>query len=128
MAKSQQKSSSASEVEPIVKKAFDRSFSNEELAEAVGHLSPDAAALLVVRLELALRKRKVQLTGYLLALVVWLIGMVFALAYFGMSEGFTGWVFLVPFGAVGGILYAFGKWAERIGAASKATDAPRPTL
>lgn len=119
MAKSQEKAAGEQGVDPIVKQAFDKTFSNEELAEAVSHLSPDQAAMLVVRLEAALKKRKVQLTGYLLALVVWLVGMVLALAYYGVSEGFTGWVFLVPFAFVGAILYLFGKWADKVGRIGK---------
>ena len=49
-------------------------------------------------------------------MAAWLIGTVLALAYYGMHEGngFVGWVFLVPFGLVGAILYAFGRWAERV--------------
>ena len=64
------------------------------------------------KLETALRKRKIQITGYIVAMVVWLVGMVCALAYFGMRDGFVGWVFLVPFGLVGVILWVFGTLAN----------------
>jgi hypothetical protein len=60
-------------------------------------------------------KRKLQLTGYLVALVGWLILTFLALAYFGTHDGFVGWVFLVPFLFVGVILYAFGKWSTKVG-------------
>ena len=60
----------------------------------------------------ALRKRKIMLSGYIIAMVAWLVGMVCALAYFGMASGFVGWVFLVPFAFVGVILWVFGKWAD----------------
>ena len=49
----------------------------------------------------SLKKRKIQLTGYLVAMVVWLVGMIFALVYYGTHDGFVGWVFLVPFALVG---------------------------
>src|SRR5262245_48829097 len=63
---------------------------------------------------MAIRKRKIQITGYLVAMVVWLVGMMFALAYVGMHDGFVGWVFLAPFGFVGLVLYGFGKWADSV--------------
>jgi len=79
--------------DPLVAKAFDAN-KHEELARAVE-----------------------QLLGYLVAMVAWLIGMVLALAYFGMTDGFVGWVFLVPFAVVGVILYLFGRWANKAGSA-----------
>ncbi len=101
--------------DPLVAKAFDAS-KHEDLARAIEQLSPDEAEFFLFKLENALKKRKLQLSGYLVALVVWLVGTVLALAYYGVSDGFVGWVFLVPFGAVGVILYAFGRWANRVGA------------
>jgi hypothetical protein len=100
--------------DPMVAHAFDAS-KHELLAQMIAELPPEAAAHYVAKLEAALLKRKLQLTGYLVALVLWLVSMVFALAYFGANEGFTGWVFLVPFGVVGVTLFAFGKWAEKVG-------------
>jgi len=108
----------------MVAQAFDVS-KHEELARHIEQLSPDAAAFFVAKLEAALRKRKLQLLGYLIALVVWLVGTVFALAYYGVSDGFTGWVFLVPFALVGAILYAFGRWADKVG---KVAEVPTAEL
>jgi hypothetical protein len=102
--------------DPLVAKAFDAG-KHEELARAVEQLSPEEAQFFLHKLELALRKRKIQLLGYLVAMIVWLIGMVFALVYFGIADGFVGWVFLVPFAVVGGILYVFGMWANKVGSA-----------
>jgi hypothetical protein len=99
--------------DPLVAKAFD-ARKHEELARAVEQLSPDEAAFFLHKLEMALRKRKIQITGYLVAMVVWLVTMTVALVYAGMHDGFIGWVFLVPFGLVGAILYGFGRWAERV--------------
>ena len=48
-------------------------------------------------------------------MVLWLAGMLFALVVYGTSDGFVGFVFLVPFALLGLTLWAFGKWAEKIG-------------
>jgi hypothetical protein len=103
--------------DPLVAKAFDRTQSHDELAQAIAKLSPDEAAFFLHRLEMAMRKRKIQLTGYLVALLAWLAGMVLALVLFyfgGMSGWSAAWVFIVPLGIVGAILYGFGTWAERV--------------
>jgi hypothetical protein len=100
--------------DPMVAKAFDTS-KHDELAAAVEQLSPDEAAFFLWKLERALRKRKIQLTGYLVAMVAWLLMMVGGLIYYGMVSGFVGWVFLAPFAVVGGVLWVFGKWANRVG-------------
>jgi hypothetical protein len=100
--------------DPLVAQAFDAD-KHIELARAIEQLNPDEAAFFLEKLERAIRKRKIQITGYLAAMVVWLIGMMFALVYYGMATGFVGWVFLAPFGAVGVVLWAFGKWANHVG-------------
>lgn len=101
--------------DPLVAKAFDRKQSHEELARAIAQLSPEEAAFFLHKLEMALRKRKIQLGGYLVAMVAWLAGMTLALIYSGMHDGSALWAFIVPFGIVGAILYGFGSWAERVG-------------
>ena len=100
--------------DPLVAKAFNAD-KHEELARAIEQLNPDEAQFFLEKLERAIRKRKIQITGYLAAMLVWVIGMMFALAYYGMADGFVGWVFLAPFGAVGVVLYVFGKWADHVG-------------
>jgi len=94
---------------------------HDALAKAVSQLSPDEAAFFLSRLEAAVTKRKIQLTGYLVAMVVWLAGMLGALAYYGTHDGFVGWIFLVPFGLVGLILWGFGRWSERVARSIKVT-------
>lgn len=101
----------------MVAKAFDADR-HAELAQAIEKLSPEEAEFFLTKLEAALKKRRTQLIGYLVAMVVWLIGTVFALVYFGTHEGFTGWVFLLPFALVGVILFFFGRWADRVGKAT----------
>jgi len=108
--------------DPLVAQAFDAD-KHAQLAAAISQLSPEEAEFFVKKLEAALRKRKIQLTGYLLAMLVWVAGTLCALAYYGLSEGFVGWVFLLPFMAVGVILWAFGKWATKVGG----PDRPKPT-
>jgi len=106
----------------MVAKAFGAG-SQEDLAELIGKLNPAEADFFLKKLEAALRKRKIMLSGYIVAMVAWVVGMVCALAYFGMASGFTGWVFLAPFLIVGVILWVFGTLAERAG-----RSVPEPTI
>jgi hypothetical protein len=99
---------------PNVEHAFDPK-KQEQLARAIEKLTPEEAQYFLWKLENSIKKRKIQLTGYLVAMVVWLIGMLFALAYYGMADGFVGWVFLAPFALVGVILFMFGKWGDAVG-------------
>jgi hypothetical protein len=89
--------------------------SQDDLASAVAKLSPEEALFFLAKLEAVMNKRKLQLTGYLVAFVVWLVSMLLALAWAGTHDGFLGWVFLPPFALVGVILWVFGKWSERVG-------------
>ncbi|HUS30619.1 MAG TPA: hypothetical protein VMZ53_19050 [Kofleriaceae bacterium] len=99
---------------PDVEQAFD-SDKHLELAKAIEKLNPEEAAYFLWKLEIAIRKRKIQIMGYLVAMLVWLGGMLFALVYYGTHDGFVGWAFLLPFVLVGAILFSFGKWSDRIG-------------
>lgn len=99
----------------LVAKAFDAD-KHVELAQAIEQLNPEEAQFFLEKLERAIRKRKIMITGYLAAMLVWVVGMAGGLVYYGMSKGgFVGWVFLLPFLGVGVALYVFGKWAERVG-------------
>ena len=100
--------------DPLVERAFGAG-SQEDLAKMIGELDPAEADYFLRKLEAALRKRKLMLSGYITAIVAWLVGMVCAIAYFGLTSGFAAWVFLVPFLIVGAILWAFGTLAERAG-------------
>jgi hypothetical protein len=99
---------------PDAEHAFDTS-KQDAVAEAIKNLSPEEAQLFLFHLEAKYTKRKLQLTGYLVAMALWLAGMLFALMIFGTASGFVGWVFLVPFALVGLTLWVFGKWGEKIG-------------
>ena len=106
----------------LVAKAFDAD-KHEELAHAIQNLSSEEAAFFLAKLEAAIRKRKIQITGYLVAMLVWVIGMFFALVFYGTFSGFVGWVFLMPFVLVGVVLFAFGKWADKVGGPAKSDAA-----
>ncbi|MDX2088489.1 MAG: hypothetical protein SFX73_11600 [Kofleriaceae bacterium] len=111
----------------MVAKAFDKA-KHDELEEAIKKLSPDEAAYFLTKLEAAVRKRKIQLTGYLVSMFAWLAATIAALVFYGTYDGFTMWIFLVPFALVGLILFAFGAYADRVGAAAKvAPPPPGPT-
>jgi len=85
------------------------------VAEALANLSPTEATQVLEVLEKALKRRKIQMWGYLMAGVVLLVGVLVALYWYGLQpEGtFVGWVILVPLGLCGIVLFAFGKWSER---------------
>lgn len=110
---------------PNPEDAFDKD-KHDELAEAIKKLSPDEAAFFLWKLEISVRRRKIQLTGYLVAMVVWLVAMLGALVIYGSTSGFVGYVFLLPFAFVGVILWAFGKWAERLAKQQPPADLAGP--
>ena len=91
----------------------------EAIARAIKELSPDEALVFLDKLERVYRKGRVQAIGYLVAMVVWAGSMFGALLYAGTHDGFTFWVYLVPFGLVGAVLFAFGKWANKIAPTAK---------
>jgi hypothetical protein len=103
-----------SKEDPLVAQAFNAG-KHEALARAVEQLSPEEAQYFLWKLECAIKKRKIQILGYLAAMLAWIALMMFGLVWYGTHDGFVGWVFLLPFGAVGVILFAFGKWAEKVG-------------
>ena len=108
------KKDSADDAEAVAESAFDKG-SHVDLAKLLLELPPEQAAYYLAKLEAAYKKRRLQLSGYVVALVSWLVAMLMALAYFGSNDGFVGWVFLLPFGIVGLVLWGFGRWAELVG-------------
>lgn len=108
--------------DPSVDDVFDPS-KHDDLAAAVARLAPEEAAFFLRRLEAAVTKRKIQLTGYLVSMAVWVAGMIGALVYYGSVDGFVGWVFLMPFALVGVVLWSFGRWAEKIAARIRDSEA-----
>jgi hypothetical protein len=86
-----------------------------DVEKAISQLSPEEAQHFLELIERALRRRRIQFAGYMVALVVLVMSMTGALVYVGSApEGtFTGWVYLLPFIAVGAIFWGFGRWANR---------------
>lgn len=99
----------------------------EQIEEAIQNMPPEKAAELVAMLEASLRRRKLELIGYLAAAVILLVGMVGALYYYGTSDhgAFVGWIFLIPLGLAGGVMWLVGRVAERGRKARNAAKARR---
>jgi hypothetical protein len=71
---------------------------------------------LVAAIDKVERKRRIMLAGYVVALVLLVGGQVGAFVIFASAPPgtFVGWVFLVPFAAVGAVMWVFGRWAARV--------------
>ena len=84
-----------------------------QIEEGLKNMPPEKAAELVAMLEASLRRRKIELYGYLGAALVLLLGMVIALYVYGASDGqnFMSWVFLVPMGLAGLVMWLVGRWS-----------------
>ncbi len=95
-----------------------------EIEQAIRELPPDRAAELVAMLEASVRRRRIELYGYLLAAVVVIVGMIGALLIMGSVEDgrFVGWVFLVPLALAGLVMTVVGKRAK----AGAPTTKPKP--
>jgi uncharacterized BrkB/YihY/UPF0761 family membrane protein len=78
-------------------------------------LTPEQIEAFVQAVERLERRRKMLLLGYLLCLIVLVFGMIAALVIYGYAPRGSpiGWVFLVPMGLVGAILWLFGRWARK---------------
>jgi hypothetical protein len=101
--------------DPLVAQAFDAT-KHDQLAEAIEKLSPDEALFFLHKLECALRKRRLQVAGYLAAMFVWAVGMVVAFGGYALIDGGIGYaLFFLPFLGVGAVLYGFGRWANAVG-------------
>jgi lipopolysaccharide export LptBFGC system permease protein LptF len=94
----------------------------DAVAAAIQKLRPEEAEFFLHKLERAIARRRVQLWGYLGSLAVWAIAMFFAMAYYASADpsSFRGWVFLLPFAAVGVVLWVMGALADRVGRAPTA--------
>ena len=86
-----------------------------QIEEGIKNMPPEKAAELVAMLEASLRRRKIELYGYLGAAVVLLIGMVVALYIYGATDhgNFMSWIFLIPMGLAGGVMWFVGRWSNR---------------
>lgn len=87
----------------------------EAIAHAIQKLSPAEAEMFLHKLERAVVRRRIQLWGYLTALVAWAVTMFFSLAAYGGADphSFRAWILAIPFAAIGVVLYVFGWLADR---------------
>lgn len=85
------------------------------IEEAIANLPPDKAAELVDMLEESMRRRKIELAGYIAAALVLLVGMVIAMYAFGRASHrqFAGWYLLLPLAASGVMMIAVSRWANK---------------
>lgn len=88
---------------------------NDE-SKTPGAPSQDQIDALMRHIERIEKKRKIMLAGYLAALLLLVGGQIGALLIYASTPPgtFVGWVFLIPFAAVGAVLWAFGKWAQSL--------------
>ncbi|MBK7071968.1 MAG: hypothetical protein IPH44_06670 [Myxococcales bacterium] len=93
----------------------------ERIEQAISALPPEKAAELVALLEASIRRRKIELFGYIASAVVLLLGMVIAVYVYGRAAHgqFIGWVFLAPLAAAGVIMIAVARWAAKREAAER---------
>jgi hypothetical protein len=87
-----------------------------EIGAKLAELDPAQAALFIQALELTMRKRRAMLMGYLIVLVVIIVGQLAAVVVWAAlgPGGFRGWVFLVPIAAAGLVLLTFGRLVRRL--------------
>ena len=85
-----------------------------DIEQAVRDLPPERAAELVAMLEASMRRRKLELYGYLAAAVIVVVGMGAALMFMGSAKenSFVGWVFLIPLALAGLVMWLVGKKAR----------------
>lgn len=89
-----------------------------DIAAELDKLPPEQAEMLVRALELAMKRRRAMLLGYLAVLVVLIVGELAALLIWAEHHApgrFLAWMFLVPMALAGGILVWTPKLARRIG-------------
>jgi len=85
-----------------------------KIEEGLKNMPPEKAAELVAMLETSLRRRKIELYGYVAAAVVMLVGMVVALYIYGATDhgNFMSWIFLVPMALGGAVMWFVGRWSN----------------
>jgi hypothetical protein len=89
---------------------------DRDLGEILANLTTEEAEMFLAALELTMRKRRVQLLGYLATLVLLLFGILWAFWMYGNRDPdqFIGWVFLIPPAAAGLSLYLFGRMSRSL--------------
>jgi len=103
--------------EALADEALEPKADHRSVEERVADLSPEEAAIFNTVLEITMKRRRLMLIGYLLALVAVLVGMMWALYMYGARERgtFVGWVFMVPPALAAMIIILFGRLAGSVG-------------
>jgi hypothetical protein len=98
-----------------------------DIERAVRDLPPERAAELVEMLEGSIKRRKLELYGYLVAAAIVVIGMIVSLLIMGSApEGsFVAWIFLVPLALAGVVMTWMGKRAKAAGKMTSPASKPR---
>jgi hypothetical protein len=98
--------------------------SDAELEKLLADLTPEQAEMFVDALELAVKKRRLMLWGYVAAAFALLAGIAAAFWIYGTREEgqFVGWAFLIPPGLAGLMLFVFGRWSRAL----KPSNPPPP--
>ncbi len=101
----------------LAEEALEPDADHKSIEERIAELSPEEAEMFAMILEITMKRRRFMLVGYILALAVALLGMVWALYMYGSRTPgtFIGWVFLVPPGLAAVIIILFGRWTKKIG-------------
>jgi hypothetical protein len=86
------------------------------LAAAIEQLTPEEAQKVLAVLEREMRSRSIQLYGYIASGIVLIVGMLGVLVYWGSVPDGTSvaWTIPIPFLFVAVILWACGRWANRV--------------
>jgi hypothetical protein len=99
--------------DPLIAKPTPRD--DGALADAIKQLSPEEAEFFLHKLEMAIRRRRLQGIGYIVAITAWLVTTLIALVYNASQDRLVVGAFIIPVGLAGAILYGFGRWADRVG-------------
>ncbi len=117
-AKAAQRETDVALVGNLAKDALDpkRGASREQIEEQLAELNPEQAAMFVRVLEITLKRRRIQLLGYICALLSVVVGMFVAIYLWGTRTPgtFIGWVFIIPPAAAGLCIWLFGRWSNRV--------------
>ena len=102
----------------LAKVALDpkRELDSEQIKEQVSDLNPEEAAIFLRIMELTLKRRRIQLLGYVCAMFAVLIGMITALYIWSQRDPgqFIGYVFFMPVAGGALSIWLFGRWSNRI--------------
>ena len=115
--KKKKKPEAIADPEKLARDAVDDPKSHKTIEEQLDELTPEQAEMFVRALELAMRKRRWMMIGYLGALIAVVVGMMVSLYIWGTREPgtFVGWVFLLPPALAGAVIWGTGKYVKKLG-------------